>query len=72
MLGLKPACLAAFGKCIPFEILVLQQPVAAVEHLLRVGGGGKNLRQQLIGVESDGRHQIVDADLRWRRSSGAA
>ena len=43
--GAEASLLGGIGKCIPFEILVLQQPVTAVEDLLGIGRRGKNLRQ---------------------------
>ena len=70
MLGLKPACLAALVSASPFRFWFCSSQFPPVENFLRVGGGGKNLRQQLIRVERDRRHQIVDADLRWRRAWG--
>ena len=72
MLGAEAGLFGGVGECIPFEILVLQQPVPAVENFLSVGRGGKNLRQQLIRVERDRRNQIVDAHLQRRRTGADA
>ena len=42
------------------ELLVLQQPVARVEHLLRIGRRNQDLRQHRIRVERDGREQFFE------------
>ena len=48
------------GQRITPEALVLQQPVADVEHLLRCGRDRQHLGQQQVGVERDGRDQVID------------
>ncbi|MNF78806.1 hypothetical protein D3C84_610020 [compost metagenome] len=45
------------GQLFPFEIGVGDQPVAGIEHLLRIGGAGQHLRQYRIRVKRYGRKQ---------------
>ena len=46
------------------EVLVLEQPVAAVHHFLRVRGRGQDLAEQRVGVEGDGRQQLIECRRR--------
>ena len=52
------------------RMAVLLQPLRGLGDLLRVGRGHQHLREQLIGVERDGRDQLVDLLPRVMRRPG--
>ncbi len=59
--------LGRIDKRIAGQSLVLLQPAAHVENFLGVGGSGVNLGDQRIGIEGDGREQLIEL-LRIRNS----
>ncbi len=58
--GVKPIFAAASSSALPFEALVGDEPVARVEHFLRIGRGDQHLRQHRIGIERDRREQFLE------------
>lgn len=44
---------------IALQTLVLEQPVAGIEHLLGVHRGSENRTDELVGIKGDGRHQLL-------------
>ncbi len=70
--GAEASLLCSIGDSVALEILVLEEPVTAVEHLLCVGRSRQNLREQLIRIESDRGYEIVDAYLQGGRTRGSA
>jgi hypothetical protein len=57
--------LRCIGQRLVGQGRVRGQPVVEVQNLLRISGRGRNLRQQRVWIQSDGRQQLVQ--LRWRR-----
>jgi hypothetical protein len=47
-------------------VTVLRQPIIEIQNLLRISGGGSDLGQKRIGVESDRSQQLIEL-LRRRR-----
>lgn len=47
------------------EARVLGEPVGDVEDLLWVRGGGCDLREELVGIEGDGREELIQLLRRW-------
>jgi hypothetical protein len=58
--GIKPLGLRRIGQSCALEARILVQPVLNVENLLRVGGGGGDLRQQGVGIEGNRREQLIE------------
>jgi hypothetical protein len=58
------------GQRAGLEVAVLAEPVVRGGDLLGVGGAGQDLRHQLVGVQRDGRDQLVELFGRRRRVGG--
>ena len=58
--GIEALLLGRIDKRIAGQSLVLLQPAAHVENFLGVGGSGVNLGDQRIGIEGDGREQLIE------------
>jgi hypothetical protein len=52
-------CLAASVSCWPVQIAVGLQPLLRFHQFHRVGAGSQHLAEQRIGIERDGRYQII-------------
>ena len=57
--GIEALFLRGVGEGGAGEARVLGEPVGDVENLLWVGGGGCDLREELIGIEGDGREKLI-------------
>ena len=63
-----PAHLVQGGiELLPLEVFVLFDPAIRLHHLDRVGRGHQDLREQRVGVESDGRKHLIQLFLFERR-----
>jgi hypothetical protein len=63
--------LGSGGQLREGKVIVLRQPVVHIQNLLRIRGGGSDLGEKGIGVESDGSQQLIQLLRRgWRRSLG--
>ena len=58
--GVKPACRRGVVERLALEPGVRDQPVARVEHFLRIGRGDQQLRQHGIRIQRDGREQFLE------------
>ena len=65
--GAETGFLSCSIERVALEFLVLQQPVARVEDFLGVDGRGEYLPHQLVRVERNRRHQLLERVRRPRR-----
>jgi hypothetical protein len=61
--------LGSSGQLRKGHAAVLRQPVVHVQNLLRISGGGSDLGEKRVGVESDGSQQLIQLLRRGRRRS---
>jgi hypothetical protein len=59
--GAKAGSLGSVGQRVTLEVLILDDPVSAVEHFLGSDGSREDLGKELVGVERDRSDEIVEA-----------
>jgi hypothetical protein len=57
--GIESLFLCGIGESGAGQARVLREPVGNVENFLWVRGGGCDLREELVGVERDGREELI-------------
>jgi len=65
--GIEAHLLGRIGEGGTRQIRILGQPIIDVENFLRIGRGGGDLRQQRIGIKSDGGQELVEFFWSWNR-----
>jgi hypothetical protein len=63
--GIEPLLLRSVCDSGAGQARVLREPVGDVENFLWVCGGGCNLREECVGIERDGREELIE--LLWCR-----